>query len=219
MVDLSLVILNYNNSLFIDRAIRSCLLQVIFRKNIEVIVVDDNSTDKSLKVLNEFSKEIKVILNKSNKGVGYSSNKAMKASKGKYWMRVDADDFLNLNACNFMLSILEQNDNYDYVYSDHYRVDIDGLKIDKIKIDSKLKLYRHGAGILFRTDIIKKIGGYNEELRNCEDFDLLCRMDKENIKGYYLPIALYRYYIHGRNITLSDERKRMEAIMRKKYGI
>ena len=125
-MDISLVILNYNNSHFVDRAIRSCLSQLILRKNIEIIVVDDSSTDRSLKVLNEFSNDIRILVNKSNKGVGYSSNRALKLAKGRYWMRVDADDFLNHHACNFMLSILDQNDKYDFVYTDHYRVDIDG---------------------------------------------------------------------------------------------
>ena len=93
-MDISLIILNYNLSQFVSRAIRSCLAQIIFRKNIEIIVVDDNSTDDSLKIINEFNNDITLIKNTSNKGVGYSSNQALKKSKGKFWMRVDADDFI-----------------------------------------------------------------------------------------------------------------------------
>ena len=58
-MDISLIILNYNLSQFVSRAIRSCLAQIIFRKNIEIIVVDDNSTDDSLKIINEFNNDIK----------------------------------------------------------------------------------------------------------------------------------------------------------------
>ena len=67
IMDVSLVILNYNLSQFVSRAIRSCLAQIIFRKSIEIIVVDDNSSDDSLKIINEFKNDVKVIANKKTK--------------------------------------------------------------------------------------------------------------------------------------------------------
>ncbi len=217
-MDISLIILNYNLSQFVSRAIRSCLAQIIFRRNVEIIVVDDNSTDDSLKIINEFKNEITLIKNKSNKGVGYSSNQALKKSKGKFWMRVDADDFLNQHACQSMLYLLEENHNFDYVYCDHYRVDVDGVKINKVKLNKRENLFKHGAGVMFRTNVLKRIGGYNEKMRNCEDYDLLARFHVNKKKGFYLPVPLYRYYIHGKNITLNKERKMMEQKVREKYG-
>ena len=217
-MDVSLVILNYNLSQFVSRAIRSCLAQIIFRKSIEIIVVDDNSSDDSLKIINEFKNDVKVIANKKNKGIGYSSNIALQKSKGKYWMRVDADDFLNQHACQSMLSLLEENNNFDYVYCDHFRVDVDGVKIDKVKLNSRLNLLKHGAGVMFRTEVLRSVGGYNKEMRNCEDYDLLARLHLKRKKGFYLPVPLYRYYIHGKNITLEKDRKKIENKIRKKYG-
>ena len=78
------VILNHNRAKFIDRAIRSCLGQMYFRKSFEIIVIDDNSNDNSLEIISEFKKEIKLIKNKKRMGVGYCSNQALKISKGKY---------------------------------------------------------------------------------------------------------------------------------------
>ena len=218
-MDISLIILNYNLSQFVSRAIRSCLNQVIFRKNIEIIVVDDNSSDDSLKIINEFKNDITIIKNKINRGIGFSSNQALKKSKGKFWMRVDADDFLNQHACQTMLYLLEENENFDYVYCDHFRVDVDGVKIKKVKLNNKPNLFRHGAGILFRRDILIEIGGYDEKMRNCEDYDLLARLHILKKKGFYIPVPLYRYYIHGKNITLKKERKKMELKMKEKYGL
>ena len=71
---------------------------------------------------------------------------------------------------------------------------------------------------MFRTEVLKKIGGYNETMRNCEDYDLLARFHLKRKKGFYLPVPLYRYYIHGKNITLKKERKMMEKKVREKYG-
>lgn len=58
--DITLVICNYNRAEFIDRAIRSCLNQFIMNRKIEVIVVDDASTDNSISIIQEFNDEIKL---------------------------------------------------------------------------------------------------------------------------------------------------------------
>ena len=67
----SLIITNYNRSKFIDRAIRSCVNQIIFRTEYEVIVIDDASTDNSVDIIKEFSSSIKLLENDTNRGVTY----------------------------------------------------------------------------------------------------------------------------------------------------
>lgn len=218
-VDFTLVITNYNCAQFIDRAIRSCMMQLVFRRNFEIIVVDDCSTDDSLDVIREFANDVRIFTNDKNRGVAHASNVALANAHGKYWMRVDADDFLNNYACAFMSMILDENPDISFVYCDHYRVDVRGVKIRKIKLDSEDVLYEHGAGILFRTDVLRDIGGYDERLRNCEDFDLLYRLRAKGYQGYYLPVPLYRYYIHGDNMTLTKERNEFRKIVEEKHGL
>jgi glycosyltransferase involved in cell wall biosynthesis len=218
-MDISLIITNYNREAMVGRAIRSCLSQVIFRSSYEVIVIDDASKDDSLNTIKEFSKEIKVFPNKTNKGVAYCSNLGLKKSKGKYWMRVDSDDYLNQFACHIMKSVLDENEKISFVYCDHIRVNIRGVKEEKIKLDTDDKLFQHGAGVMFRKNVLDELNGYDEDLRNAEDYDLLVRLKQAGYKGYYLPIPLYRYYIHGKNMTLNDDRKYFINKVRSKYGI
>ena len=215
----SLVITNYNRAEFLDRAIRSCTNQLLFRTPYEIIVVDDASTDASKQILEEFESDIRVFYNDKNMGVAKASNMAIEKSTAKYWMRVDSDDFLNHYACAYMGAILDENPNIDYVYCDHYRVDTRGVKVSKVKLDTDEKLYEHGAGVMFRTDRLREIGGYDDSLRNCEDYDMLLRLQHGGAKGYYLPVPLYRYYIHGENMTLTDERQRIKKAVRSKYGL
>jgi glycosyltransferase involved in cell wall biosynthesis len=215
----TLVIANYNREKFIDRAIRSCTGQLIFRTNYEIIVIDDASTDDSMKIIQEFKDELIIIKNKVNKGVGYASNVALQKSTGKYWMRVDSDDFINQYACSIMTSILEENNDIDFVYCDHYRVDMHGIKEEKVRLNSDDALYNHGAGVMFRTKILIEVGGYDEMLRNCEDYDLLLRLKKRGFKGYYLPVPLYRYYIHGNNITLNNERETYKKMIKGRHNV
>jgi len=206
--DISLVILNFNREKFLDRAIRSCTTQLLSGKSQEVIVIDDNSTDRSVKFLREYNRvyknTVKIIFNKKNMGIGYCSKLAVNLSQGKYFMRVDSDDFLNRNAADIMADILDFNENYGFVYCDHYKTDEWGLKQDLVKLN-KNNLLNHGAGILFRKDLIKKVGNYNPKLREAEDYDLISKLIKI-CKPYYLPIPLYRYYMHEKNISKTGNR-------------
>ncbi len=215
----SLVITNYNRAEFLDRAIRSCTNQLLFRTPYEIIVVDDASTDDSKVILDEFKNDVRVFYNKENKGVAYASNVAIKQSTGEYWMRVDADDFLNQYACSYMGVVLDENPEIDFVYCDHYRVDVRGVKVSKVRLDTDEQLFEHGAGVMFRTQCLKDIGAYDETLRNCEDYDLLVRLKKSGAKGYYLPVPLYRYYIHGENMTLTKERQEMRDVVRERHKL
>ena len=64
-IDITLAICNFNKAEYLDRSIRSCLDQIVFgSKMIEVIVIDDNSSDRSKKVLKVFGKKIKLFSNK-----------------------------------------------------------------------------------------------------------------------------------------------------------
>jgi glycosyltransferase involved in cell wall biosynthesis len=218
-VYISLIITCHNRAHLIDRAIRSCLSQLILRKHIEIIVVDDASTDNSLAIVSEFGPDVRVFVNDRNRGVAYTSNVGLKHARGQYWMRVDADDFLNAQACAVMGGILDENPAVDFVYCDHFRVDEHGTKISKVRLDHVEALYNHGAGVLFRTDLLRKIGGYDNNLRNCEDYDLIVRLMQAGHEGYYLPLPLYRYYIHGGNMTLTPERSAYRRHVEKKHGI
>ena len=215
----SIIIANYNRCKFLDRAIRSCFDQSNSRDiEIEVVVVDDGSTDDSLKLLATFEDSIKLIKHENNLGVAAASNTGIKACKGDFVMRLDSDDFLSKYSIQILAEILISNNEYAFVYSDHFRVDEKGFKVEKKKIITNEDLFEHGAGVLFRKKVFNEIGFYNETLKNCEDYDLLIRIVKK-FKGFHVPIPLYRYYIHGNNISLKEDRKKFKELVKKKYEI
>ena len=205
-MDISIAILNFNRSKFLDRSLRSCLEQLTINKKIEIIVIDDNSKDDSLKYLSQFKKFIKLIKNSKNKGVGYCSNLAVKKAKGKYFLRVDSDDYINKFTCHIMSEILDNNPKMSFVYSDHYRVNEKSIKQEIVKIDNLEKLFLHGAGIMFRKKDILQVGNYNKLFREGEDHELIKKLIKKNKSFFRVPIPLYRYYIHNQNLSSSGNR-------------
>lgn len=215
----SIIITNYNRAKFIDRAIRSCLDQILFSNiEIEIIVVDDGSTDESEKIINMYKDSIIFIKHEKNRGVAAASNTGLAQATGDFVIRLDADDFFNKMSIYLLSIILIENNDIDYVYTDHYRVNDMGFKIDRVQLNTEEILYEHGAGVLFRKKIFDVIGGYDETLKNCEDYDLLIKVNAR-YNGFYLPIGLYRYYIHGENLTLNSEREEYKTIVRKRHGI
>jgi glycosyltransferase involved in cell wall biosynthesis len=214
----SVVITNYNRAKYIARAIRSCLNQLIFNKSLEIIVVDDCSTDDSLEVLSHFENLITIVAHRTNRGVAAASNTGLRHAKGEYFMRVDADDYLNRDAINIMSKLLDENDEIDLVYSDLLRVTEEGYLIEKIQMNNTETLLEHGAGVLFRRSVIEKAGGYDETLRNCEDYDLLAKILKKS-NGFYIPIPFYRYYMHNANISQKSEREFYKQKVRERHGI
>jgi glycosyltransferase involved in cell wall biosynthesis len=216
---ISLVILNFNQAQRIDRAIRSCQNQFRTSFEIEIVVVDDGSTDDSLEVIAEFEHEIRIIKNSKNLGVGASSHIAFEQHVGDYFMRVDADDFLSPISCAALHLALISNPECSFAYADHFRVNEKGFKQELVLIDEFDKLIKHGAGVLYKSQEITAVGGFDGNLRNCEDMDLLFKFYSRGMSAVRVPLPLYRYYQHETNISRSPEQLNEEIRLRKKYGI
>lgn len=218
MNKICLCITNYKKEEFLERSIRSCLTQIPYELLLEVIVVNDGSKkfDK-LKIKKEFP-NIKIYNLKKNKGVAYASNIALKNTKSEFYLRVDADDYLSMKSCLILSSVLEANKKIPFVYGDILKINRNS-NIKKIKRDNREMLLKHGAGILFRTKQLKKVGGYNSNLKNCEDFDLILKIEKKFGHGFYLPIPYYRYYkTKGKHLTDSKNRKIYYERLKEKYA-
>jgi glycosyltransferase involved in cell wall biosynthesis len=184
-----------------------------------VIVVDDCSTDGSLGLIKDLNNEFVIIKHKHNSGVAIASNTGLYAASGDYWMRVDADDYLSLMALQYMSSILDANSEIGFVYSDHLRIDSSIDKPKRIRLNSIEKLLNHGAGVLFRRDLLLEIGGYDKSLRNGEDFDLIARLIKGGVSGFHLPIPLYRYFVQENGLTNESNRKNIINKLGEKYDV
>jgi len=199
-IDTSVIICSFNNSKYIGRAIRSCLKQSLDKGRYEIIVVDDASTDDSQSVIGAFGDKIVPIFLKENVGVAEASNVGIRNALGRFVIRVDSDDYISENTLLFLTEILGKNPDIGFVYADHIRVNEGEEHIERVNLSTLDSLYKHGAGVIFRKNYLEAIGLYDKEFRNAEDFDLLKRYIKD-FSGYHLRMPLYRYRIHGTNMT------------------
>lgn len=217
MVKVSIIITCYNLEKYVGRAIRSCISQSFPPGDFEIIVIDDFSKDNSKRVIEEntrLNSNVKTIFLEENVGVSEASNIGIRAANGMYVIRIDGDDFINEFMIRFLSMVLDWNSEISFVYGDLFRVDENGVKIERIEMDIESNLLNHGAGIMFRKSTLEEVGLYNPELRNCEDFDLLVRIMKNNA-GYHVKIPFYRYTKHENNMTndIEDRKLWMERVL------
>ena len=198
--DVSIIICNYNYGKYISRAIRSCLAQR--NVNLEIIVVDDCSTDDSIDKILSFGDDVKLIKNPKNLGVAESSNVGINAARGRFVIRVDSDDFVNKDMCYFLITYLESNMDAFCVSCDYWLVDDNENKIERkyAKVDNV------SCGILYRKDQLINLGGYNTKMRHREEEELRKRLGTE-YKVHNLEIPFYRYRMHQNNKTKTNEYK------------
>ena len=139
----SVIIPCFNSSKTIDRAIQSVLKQSNKLK-IEIILIDDFSGDETLSNIKSYNPtknlKIKILENERNMGTGYSRNKGIASSQGKYIAFLDADDYWLPNKLETQINFLKNNKKVAIVYSDYFlEQNISNVKnLKLIKMPSKV---------------------------------------------------------------------------------
>lgn len=199
----SVVICTYNHGQFIKRAIDSALNQSLNQKDYEIVVINDGSTDDTEQILSSYENRIKVFNNHKNKGLVASCNSGITLAKGKYVVRLDADDEMDRNLLLFESAILDKNDDIGCVYSDRVKITARSKETTRVSLEDFCLFSTIACGIMFRKVNLEAIGLYDDLY--FEEYDLLMRY-LSRYKGYYLKLPLYKYYIHGDNMTLDFDR-------------
>ena len=196
MIDISIIITNYNYSKYLNRSIRSAFVQKYPEHKHEIIVVDDSSSDWSREIIESYGKMIKSIYLKENVGLAAARNIGIKATKGRYVMFLDADDFLNRDIIYIESIFLELNPKWDAVACDYYIIDDNEEVIGRDSCSEN----PIACGIMFRKEQLVSIGMYDESFKMWEEKDLRIRFLKK-FKIHHIELPLYRYRKHENNLT------------------
>lgn len=221
-VRVAVVIPAYNAGEYLAQTLQSVVDQT--HKALEIIIVDDGSTDETPSICRRFAagdSRIR-ILSTENRGVAAARNTGIQASKSDYIAFLDADDLWHSTYIQRMLSALQPlPDAWGAVYALHRFIDTEGYCT---RSGSSLNardsiLNRHlvfrfvgnGSGFMVRRAVIDKIGGYDSSyarkgIGGCEDFDFELRT-AEHFKIETVPLGLVGYRSHS--AAMSSDRSRM----------
>jgi len=178
----SIIIPTYNAQETIIRALQSCLNQTY--QNFEIIVVDDNSTDKTVELIKKLnSKKIKIIQLAVNSGPSIARNTAWEQAKGDYIAFLDADDVWFHRKLELLNHVLNTK-NIDYFGHGYSVQDFSFKKLTNQNI-IKIRRYNFFQLLFFNITptscvVLKKSikFRFNEKMRYCEDHELFLRIAK-----------------------------------------
>ena len=209
----SIITIAYNSAETIEDTINSIVTQNY--SNLEYIIIDGGSTDKTLSIVDKFKDSITTIVSEPDKGIYDAMNKGVQNATGDIVGILNSDD---IYADNKVVSrIVEAIGNKDSIYADLVYVDRDNT--DKVTRYWKSGKYRKG---IFKsgwmpphpTFFIKKscynqYGTYNLQLKSAADYELMLRMlHKHNISVAYLPVVITKMRVGGQsNATLVNRIK------------
>jgi chondroitin synthase len=197
----SIYIPAYNVESYIEACIESAINQTY--KDFEIVVVNDGSTDNTLKILQKYNKHPKVkIISKTNGGRGSASNKAIQNASGEYIVQLDSDDILYPDALEKLADFFSKNIEIECVYTNYTLIDKDGNKIGDGWSPPNFDRYDNLVGMSmphlrsFRRGLYYRTEGFDEALTNAVDYDFFLKLSTVT-KISHLNDALYYYRVHS----------------------
>lgn len=217
MEKISIITACYNSEKFIEDTIKSVLEQDY--PNIEYLIIDGNSKDKTLEIIKKYEPEFKgrmKWISEKDKGIYDAMNKGIRMATGDIVGLINSDDFLaNKNIISKLVEKFNER-NYEAVYGDLDFISED----DKTKIVRKWKSKEYVDGMFKRgwhpahpTLYIKKsvynqVGEFSLDYKIAADFDLMLRVfEKYGVKSGYLPTIMVKMRIGGASTSGMESKK------------
>lgn len=207
MVEISVVMPVYNGEKYLKESIKSVLMQSF--TNFELILVNDCSTDNSLKIMKEFANKdsrVRIIENKKNQKLPKSLNIGFSHAKGKYLTWTSDDNRYRKNALQEMYWYLENHSKVGMVCANMDYIDEKGDKKKTVITDTESICLGNniGACFLYRHEVIDLIGEYDPDMFLVEDYDYWLRISKK-MKIDHIDLNLYEYRYHSSSLTLTRQ--------------
>jgi GT2 family glycosyltransferase len=196
MTDLSIIIINYNNS----KLLKDCIVSISTstkKINFEIIVVDNASSDDSIRMMEESFPDISLIKNKENLGFTKANNQGMEASKGRYCVLLNNDTLVKDGALDRLVEFMDANPLAGACGPKLLNVDGSAQRQGSIlslpfwkSEKSRETSFIMGACLLVRREVIEKVGKLDEGFFFYnEDLDWCRRIKSTGWKIFIVPDA------------------------------
>lgn len=224
----SVIIPTFNVEKYIEQCVRSLTNQTV--KDIEIILIDDVSSDSTVNLINTMAQKdarIKLIINERNSGPSYTRNQGIKRANGEYIAFLDSDDWWASNRLEKMLEIAENND-CDMVCDDQYLIDDrrtnpwgtvftnGSFAVSSPTVFGPADFINKNMGLkpmIRREFLTKNQILFNENLRYGEDYLLFLDCLLHGAKAILLPTAYY-YYRAREGSLVTNNMKLLEQTLK-----
>jgi glycosyltransferase involved in cell wall biosynthesis len=208
----SVIIPVYNREKFINASIESVLNQTY--KNIELIVIDDGSSDNTINILNGINDSRLRIYSQPNRGRSVARNFALNLAKGKYIAFLDSDDIYLPQKIQLQVDFLEKNKKYSVMYTSATCVGENGESLNfEYRASKSGWIYNDIAyflpitvilpTVMFEKTVYLKVGGFDEFLHRFEDVDLWRKISKY-YEFYAMNVVTCEIRTHNDNVIYNQ---------------
>lgn len=219
----SIIVITYNSAKYVLETLESAKAQTY--KNIELIVSDDCSKDNTVKICNNWISENKrkfvraeLIKFGKNTGISANCNRGLNSVSGDWIKLIAGDDQLLPNCILQNITWINNNPGIKLLFSE-IEVVSNEFKLDQFKTDitGALRFFNLPAKKQFEKlivknrvmapssfiekDTIRKLGGFDERIKNLEDYPFWIKATRAGYKLHYMPITTVRYRIHAESIN------------------
>jgi glycosyltransferase involved in cell wall biosynthesis len=218
---ISAIIPTYNYGRFLREAIDSVLAQTY--PVLELIVVDDGSTDDTPQILASYGDRVRAIF-QTNGGVGVARNRGIAQARGEYVAFLDSDDVWLSRKLEKEIALFDADPDLGLVHSGAETFDNSGKTLvvslsgmegwigpELLRLDQTV-IAAPGSGTIVPKRIAEEIGGFDPELQPSEDWDFCYRIATRYRVGF-VPEVLVRYRMHGSGIHLNIPRMENGMLM------
>lgn len=225
----SIIIPCFNAEKWLKEALDSCLNQTY--QNIEIVIVDDGSTDNSLEIIKSYKEQFadKVVYeSQPNSGSNPARNKGFSISKGKYILYMDADDYILPERIEKQVRCFQET-GADVVFSsvrsqkhlangtlvlgdpsdERYYVEGD----DILECLITCRRFAHTLSPIFTRAVVEQNGGWDEAVKCSQDRDFLLTVAIRGAQFVFLPgcYSVYRQYENEKRVSAISLRKRADS--------
>jgi glycosyltransferase involved in cell wall biosynthesis len=219
--EVSVVMAVFNGERYLREAVESILGQTL--GDLELIVVDDGSTDRTPTILQEYRRaDSRVnVLSQSNAGQPAALNRGCAVARGAYIARIDADDTAARERLSRQVAFLRRSGRVGLLGGSVDLINSRGRRFDRTECPLGDREIRRALGerncfahttVMFRTEAWRVTGGYREAFFYAEDYDLWLRI-AERYEVANLPESLARYRIHGDQVTVHHLRQHVVSLV------
>lgn len=211
---ISLIIPCYNAEFSLEKCLKSVIEQDY--PTLEIIIIDDGSTDNSSKIYEEFQRKYQriKIIKQENAGVANARNKGIKSANGEYLCFVDSDDWVEKNYCSELYRLLiSESADISIIEASYENLDgeiifqkptssekvFDGNRALVLLLEDKV-LQSHPWGKLYKVSFLKNIN-FPENLKCFEDYSTLFKVFDKAIKVVKSNEKLYHYIQHDDSLS------------------
>ncbi len=196
---ISIIIPVFNAEQYLTEAIESVLMQAV--KPLEIIVVNDGSTDESAKVANTFKNDICYLL-QENKGASAARNLGINLANGSLLAFLDADDVWTAHKLELQLKALEEGSELDMVLGNIEQFvspELDTENRNRLRSELKIMPGYHVGTMLIKRDSFQQVGPFKEDLQLAEFIDWFSRAEDMKLHYKVLPEVVMKRRIHTTN--------------------